>query len=233
MRWTVTHVPTHQSPISCHLCPGPRHFLASQHHNLWGLTGFRPPDDVVLSVTDGISKEARRCEVRLTLPQLVRLSPSIATGVKSSPRHAQIAPTNSRNVGSPLDKLDRLVESFRGPRMDYTSATCKRRDLGLSTEVSPVVVNDRARRRQTRDDSNLPKENDPPSPAGTTEVWALSELCQGSCPLTTGENLAARAIMGCLDSQSCLRWSCDSRSSMAPPTDRWMDPQASRLGESA
>jgi hypothetical protein len=49
-------------------------FLASQHHKLWGLTGFRPPDDVVLRVTDGISKEARRCEVRLTLPQLVRLT---------------------------------------------------------------------------------------------------------------------------------------------------------------
>ena len=32
---TVAHVPTHQSPIRCHLCPGVRHFLASHHHNLW------------------------------------------------------------------------------------------------------------------------------------------------------------------------------------------------------
>ena len=31
MRWTVTHVPTHQSPVRCHLCPGPRLFLASQY----------------------------------------------------------------------------------------------------------------------------------------------------------------------------------------------------------
>ena len=48
-------------------------FLASQHHNIVASDRFRPPDDVVLRVTDGISKEARRCEVRLTLPRLVRL----------------------------------------------------------------------------------------------------------------------------------------------------------------
>ena len=30
MRGTVTHVPTHQSPIRCHLCPELRHYLASQ-----------------------------------------------------------------------------------------------------------------------------------------------------------------------------------------------------------
>ena len=30
----------------------------------------------------------------------------------------KIAPTNGGNVGSPLDKLDRLVESFRGRRLE-------------------------------------------------------------------------------------------------------------------
>src|SRR6266852_749797 len=38
MRWTVTHIPTHQSPVRCHLCPGPRHLLASQ-----------PPQQVVVA----------------------------------------------------------------------------------------------------------------------------------------------------------------------------------------
>jgi hypothetical protein len=44
----------------------------------------------------------------------------------------------------------------------------QKRDLGLSAEVSPVVVSDRARHTETRDDSKLPRENDPPLPAGTT-----------------------------------------------------------------
>jgi hypothetical protein len=102
-------------------------FLASQHHNVSGLTGFRSPDDVVLRVTDGISRrlgDAKYADcldlavhhdtkTRVAVLEYASEGRVVSTGAPYTSRYVSVIAITDREVTHWRDYLDPWRSSTR------------------------------------------------------------------------------------------------------------------------